>query len=51
MTIMKDQLELISKYLDNLRNVKEYKTIDFAGVTLLDIELPDTKKDDETQNS
>jgi hypothetical protein len=38
-------LDLISKYLHDLRNLKEYKTVDFAGVTLLDIDPSDTKKE------
>ena len=45
LTIIKDQLELISRYLQNLRSLREYKTVDFAGVTLLDIEKP--KDEDE----
>ena len=45
LSIVKDQLELINRYLNNLRNLREYKTMDFAGVTLLDIDLPDTKKE------
>jgi signal transduction histidine kinase len=40
LAIIKEQLELISKYLQNLRNLREYKTVDFAGVTLLDLEKP-----------
>jgi len=45
LSIMKSQLDLISKYLHDLRNLKEYKTVDFAGVTLLDIDPSDTKKE------
>lgn len=45
LTIIKSQLELISKYLQNLRNVQEYKTVDFAGVTLLDIEKTKNEED------
>jgi signal transduction histidine kinase len=44
--IIKGQLELINKYMTDLRNIKEYRTIEFAGVTLLDIEPPRPKKDD-----
>jgi signal transduction histidine kinase len=43
---IKGQLELINKYMTDLRNIKEYKTIEFAGVTLLDIEPIRTKDDD-----
>ncbi len=45
LSIMKSQLDLISKYLHDLRNLKEYKTVDFAGVTLLDIDPSDTNKE------
>ena len=44
--IIKGQLELINKYMTDLRNIKEYRTIEFAGVTLLDIEPPRPKEDD-----
>ena len=43
--IVKNQLEVINQYLNSLRNLREYKTVDFAGVTLLDIEPSDTKKE------
>lgn len=46
LAIIKGQLELINQYMTDLRNIKEYRTIDIAGVTLLDIEPPKTKKDD-----
>ena len=45
LSIIKDQLGVINKYLNSLRNLREYKTVDFAGVTLLDIEPSDTKKE------
>ena len=45
LSIIKSQLDLISKYLHDLRSLKEYKTVDFAGVTLLDIDPSDTKKE------
>ncbi len=45
LAIIKDQLEVINRYLTNLRNLREYKTVDFAGVTLLDIEPPDKEKE------
>jgi signal transduction histidine kinase len=44
--IIKGQLELINKYMTDLRNIKEYRTIEFAGVTLLDIEPPRPKGED-----
>ena len=44
--IIKGQLELINKYMTDLRNIKEYRTIEFAGVTLLDIGTTETKKED-----
>lgn len=47
LSIIKGQLELINKYMTDLRNIKEYKTIEFAGVTLLDIEPTKIKKNDE----
>ncbi|MBT8407338.1 MAG: hypothetical protein KJP05_07765 [Deltaproteobacteria bacterium] len=43
--IVKNQLEVINQYLNSLRNLREYKTVDFAGVTLLDIDPPETKKE------
>jgi signal transduction histidine kinase len=46
LSIIKSQLDLISKYLNDLRSLKEYKTVDFAGVTLLDIESSKPVKDD-----
>lgn len=45
LSIIKGQLELINKYMTDLRKLKEYKTLEFAGVTLLDIEETVTKKD------
>ena len=44
--IIKGQLELINRYMTDLRNIKEYRTIEFAGVTLLDIAPTNTKEDD-----
>jgi len=46
LSIIKGQLELINRYMTDLRNIKEYKTIEFAGVTLLDIGSTETKEDD-----
>jgi hypothetical protein len=44
LSIIKGQLDLINKYMADLRNIKEYKTIDIADVTLLDIEPTRTIK-------
>lgn len=46
LSIIKGQLDLINKYMTDLRNIKEYKTIEFAGVTLLDIAPTKTEGDD-----
>lgn len=46
LSIIKGQLDLINKYMTDLRNIKEYKTIEFAGVTLLDIAPTKTKGND-----
>ena len=46
LSIIKGQLELINKYMTDLRNIKEYKTVEFAGVTLLDIGATEIKKED-----
>ena len=46
LSIIKGQLNLINKYMADLRNIKEYKTINIAGVTLLDIEPTRTIKGD-----
>lgn len=43
--IIKEQLELIAQYLQNLRSLERYKTIDFGSLTLLDIESEETDKD------
>ncbi|MEJ2366114.1 MAG: histidine kinase dimerization/phospho-acceptor domain-containing protein [Deltaproteobacteria bacterium] len=46
LAIIKGQLELINNYMKDLRDIREYKTMEFAGVTLLDIESTRTKDDD-----
>ena len=46
LSIIKGQLDLINKYMAYLRNIEEYKTINIAGVTLLDIEPIRTIKND-----
>jgi signal transduction histidine kinase len=35
--IIKDQLGLLTTYLQNLRRLKEFRTVEFEGLTLLDI--------------
>jgi len=45
LSIIKSQLELINQHMWNLRKLKEYKTLDIAGVTLLDLE-PAKKEED-----
>jgi len=35
--IIKEQLEVLTAYLQNLRELAEYRTVDFGEVTLLDI--------------
>ncbi len=46
LSIIKGQLDLINKYMADLRSIKEYKTINIAGVTLLDIAPTRTIKND-----
>jgi signal transduction histidine kinase len=44
--IIKGQLQLLSMTLQDLRSLREYETIDFDGLTLLDISLRRTRKMD-----
>jgi signal transduction histidine kinase len=44
--IIKDQLQSLSITLQDLRKLREYKTIDLDGLTLLDIGLRKVKKRD-----
>ena len=44
--IIKEQLQSLSMILQNLRNLREYKTIDINGLTLLDIGSGKAKQDD-----
>jgi signal transduction histidine kinase len=44
--IIKEQLEVLTAYLQNLRDLTEYRTVDFGDVTLLDI--TSTKREDST---
>ena len=41
---VKAQLELMSKYIHRLRELDQYRTIDFHGLTMLDIGLPDMEE-------
>lgn len=41
--IIKDQLQTLSIILHNLRDLREYRTIDFNGLTLLDIKSREKK--------
>ena len=42
--IIKEQLQSLSVTLQDLRSLREYKTVDFDGLTLLDISLRRTRK-------
>jgi signal transduction histidine kinase len=42
--IIKEQLQSLSLILQDLRSLREYKTIDFDGFTLLDIGLREKRK-------
>ena len=42
---IKEQLKVMRRHLENLRDLREYKTIYFSGATLLDIEKPKQKDD------
>jgi signal transduction histidine kinase len=44
--IIKEQLQSLSMILQNLRNLRKYKTIDINGLTLLDIGLEKNTEDD-----
>ncbi len=44
--IIKDQLKSLSILLKDFRNLQEYNIIDFNGLSLLDIGLQKTKKND-----
>jgi signal transduction histidine kinase len=46
LSVIKGQLEIINRYMTDLRNIKEYKTVEFAGVTLLDIGSTETQEND-----
>ena len=35
--IIKGQLQVINTHLHKLREVREYRTVDFGGITLLDL--------------
>ena len=42
--IIKEQLQSLSMTLQDLRSLREYKTVDFDGLTLLDISLRRMRK-------
>ena len=42
--IIKEQLQALSMTLQDLRSLREFKTVDFDGLTLLDISLRRTRK-------
>ena len=42
--IIKDQLQVLSMTLQDFRSLREFKTVDFDGLTLLDLELRKVKK-------
>jgi signal transduction histidine kinase len=44
--IIKEQLKTLSMTLQDLRNLREYNTIDFDGLTLLDMNLRKARKRD-----
>jgi len=46
LSVIKGQLEIINRYMTDLRNIKEYKTVEFAGVTLLDIGSTEPQEND-----
>lgn len=44
--IIKNQLKLIVRILKNIRELDEYKTVDFDGLDLLDIKLEEEREDE-----
>jgi hypothetical protein len=44
LNIIKDQLGVLATYLQSLRELEEFRTVDFAGLTLLDITSAGTKE-------
>jgi hypothetical protein len=44
LNIIKDQLGVLATYLRSLREIEEFRTVDFAGLTLLDITSARTKE-------
>ncbi|UCG13076.1 MAG: hypothetical protein JSU72_00850 [Deltaproteobacteria bacterium] len=42
--IIKEQLELLSKYIHYLRELNKFETKDLHGLTMLDIGLPDVEE-------
>lgn len=44
LTIVRNQLDLLKTYLQNLREMEAFRTVDFGGLTLLDITSTRTDK-------
>ena len=44
LNLIKDQLGVLATYLRSLREIEEFRTVDFAGLTLLDITSARTKE-------
>ena len=44
LNIIKEQLGILAAYLRSLREIEEFRTVDFAGFTLLDITSARTKE-------
>jgi signal transduction histidine kinase len=45
LTIIRSQLDLLTTYLENLREIEAFRTVDFGGLTLLDITSTRVNKD------
>jgi hypothetical protein len=43
--IIKGQLEVINSHLHSLRDLNEFKTVDFSGITLLDLDPSKDERD------
>ncbi len=44
LNVVRGQLDRISKYIHHLRAINKYKTMDFHGLTMLDMDLEDLSK-------
>jgi signal transduction histidine kinase len=45
LSIVRNQLELLKTYLQNLREIQTFRTVDFGGLTLLDITSTTVNRD------